>query len=121
MFFMLKFTIYFSISFIILSLPLPNGTLFKLIHSQTNQYTQEIFKSLSSKTKKGLNTGKYYSKKIFSNSEPTIQDKVFSKFSSTDKKQYLEKEVNEVYEDFDGEKFTNEEKEILNKILKETH
>lgn len=119
MFFMLKFAFYFSVSFIILSFPLTKGTLFNLIHSQTNEYTQKIFKSFSSEAKKGIKKGAQYTKKIFSNSEPTIQDKVFSQFSSTDKKQYVEKEVQDVYKDYEGEKFTDEEKEILNKILKE--
>ncbi|MBT7608580.1 MAG: hypothetical protein HN576_02415 [Bacteriovoracaceae bacterium] len=121
MLFILKFIIYFSISFIILSIPLPKGTLFSMLHSQTNEYTSLLFISMSGQTKKVLKSGSYYTKKIFSNSEPTLQDKVFSKFSSTKKKIYLDQEVSKVDADLDGEKFTNEEKEILNKILKETH
>jgi hypothetical protein len=121
MFFIIKFIIYFSISFVILSIPLPKGTLFSMLHSQTNEYTESIFSTLSGKAKEGIKEGSYYTKKIFSNSEPTLQDKVFSKFSSTKKKNYLDQEVSKVEHELDGEKFTNEEREILNKILKETH
>jgi hypothetical protein len=116
MFFIVKFIIYFSVSFVILSFPLPKGTLFNMLHSQTNQYTESLFNSISLQAKNGVKKGTSYTKKIFSNSNPTIQDKVFSQFSSTKKQNYLEK----VETDLDGEKFTNEEKEILNKILKET-
>ena len=121
MFFILKFSIYFAISFLILSFPVTKKTLFSLIHSQTNKYTNKIFQNLSNKTEESLKTGKYYSKKIFSNSEPTIQDKVFSKFSSTQKDHYMDQEVEEVYKELEGEKFTNEEKQTLDRILKETH
>jgi hypothetical protein len=120
-FFILKFIIYFSVSFVILSIPLPKGTIFSMLHSQTNEYTESLFSSVSKKAKKGIKSGSYYTKKIFSNSEPTLQDKVFSKFSSTKKKNYLDKEVSKVEDDLDGEKFTDEERETLNKILKETH
>ncbi len=122
MFFMLKFFISFAISFVILSFPLPRGTLFTLIHSQTNQYTQSIYKSISLKVQSGVETGSYYTKKIFSNSEPTLQDQVFSKFSSTKKKNYLHSPHGQTaLEGKDHEKFTDEEKERLNKVLRETH
>ena len=120
MFFVVKFIIYFSISFVILSFPLPKGTLFSMLHSQTNGYTESLFSSIATRARDGVKQGKYYTKKIFSNSEPTIQDRVFSQFSSTKKKVYLDQEIDKVEADLEGEKFTNEEKEILNKILKET-
>ncbi|TNE98089.1 MAG: hypothetical protein EP326_10430 [Deltaproteobacteria bacterium] len=119
MFFMLKFTIYFSISFVILCIPIQNRTLFNLIHKHASPYTTQIFSEVEKAASNQIQKGSKFTKKFFSNSNPDQQDKVIAKFSST-KKPMMEN-VEELMKDEDTEEegYTVEEKELLNKILKE--
>ena len=119
MIFMIKFTIYFSISFIILCIPIQNKTLFNLMHHHTKPYTTQIFSNVEQAASEQIKNGSSFTKKFFSNSDPgDHQDKVINKFSST-KKIAIENVDELMKDDVQDEEYTVEERELLNKILKE--
>ncbi len=118
MIFMIKFTVYFSISFVILCIPIQNKTLFNIIHQHARPYTTQIFSEVEKAASTQIQKSSKFTKKFFSNSDPEQQDKVMAKFSST-KKPPVEN-VEELMKDEDHEEgYTVEERELLNKILKE--
>lgn len=116
MLFMIKFTFYFAISFIILCIPVSQETLFNHIHDYARPYTTQIFNQVENEASKQIQNGSQFTKKFFSNSNPSHQDKVISKFSSTKREpiENVESLINN-----DNEEYTVEEIELLNKILKE--
>ncbi|MCO4792988.1 MAG: hypothetical protein KC493_04710 [Bacteriovoracaceae bacterium] len=116
---MIKFTVYFSISFIIMCIPVNNKTLFNLIHKHAKPYTTQIFSKVEYEAGEQIKKGSKFTKKFFSNSNPPHQDQVISKFSSTRKETF--KNVEELIKNDgeDSEEYSREEKELLNKILKE--
>jgi len=118
MIFMIKFTVYFSISFVILCIPIQNRTLFNIIHKHAKPYTTQIFSEAEKAASNQIDKGSKFTKKFFSNSNPDHQDKVMAKFSST--KKPLVENIDELMKDEEhDEGYTAEEREMLNKILKE--
>jgi hypothetical protein len=119
MIFMIKFTIYFSISFVILCIPIQKTTLFDIIHNHAKPYTTQIFSNVEQAASHQIKKGSNFTKKFFSNSNPgDHQDKVITKFSST-KKIAVENIDELMKDDVQDEEYTPEERELLNKILKE--
>ena len=110
MFFMFKFGLYFSISFVILSFPIGEKTVFEHVNKIAHPYTGNIYKSVKTSVKKGIDEGA----KVFSNSTPDI-DQVKTKFSSMKKKV---KKIEAAIES-NHQSFTIEEKELLKKVLNE--
>jgi len=110
--FIIRFVFYFSLSFAILCIPIGDGRqLFDKIYSLVTPYAREAVKT----TKQKLSTTKRYSKKLYSNSEPIIEeDQVKSKMSSIKKKKIIKIE-NKPAEDV----YTEEEQERLRKVLSE--
>lgn len=85
--FILKFVFYFALSFLILSIPIgENRVLFNSIHVAISPYADKFLHS----TKDKINKTAYYSKKLYSNSEPQYTDKVRSKMAG------LKKEADDV-------------------------
>lgn len=87
MIFIFRATFYFTLSFLILSIPINNKAIF--IH--LNQHTSPLFKGITSDIEsgfqKGVNRTKNFTKKLFSNSSPQlspnkVKDQVTSKMSS---------------------------------------
>lgn len=109
--FIIKFFIYFSISFTILSFPIGNKSIFFHLNQVAKPYTQKVFKMIGSNVESGLQEGSVISKKLFSNSLPT-EDKIKSSLSSMSKKIPIKKKM-------EGE-YTVEEKQMLNKVLEFT-
>ena len=106
---LLKFSFYFVLSYMILCIPLKERQVFDHLYQLTSPYTESLFSIIKVKGKEGLEE----SKKIFSNTKPSHGDKVKSRLSSIQKKS-LRKEI-----ESPSESYTNEEKELLKKILKE--
>ncbi len=118
MFFLLKFAIYFAISFAILCIPLANDTrIFDALYTWTTPYAKEA----ATKTKQKIATTSKYSKMLFSNSSPTNKDSVSFKKSALQKNDALE--INNSSDDGldldeQNQNYTEEEKEQILKALK---
>ncbi len=103
MMFILKFILYFIVSFAILSFPVSDKTLF----AHLNQMTAPVSKTILRKIEIGIKRSSSWSKKIFTNSTPNKKDT-----AHTDEKQEVRKDVTK-------ESYTPEERELLEKILKQ--
>jgi hypothetical protein len=118
--FVIKFLIYFTISFIILCIPVSQKNIFFYLDKAAAPYTNEIFSTISSKAK----LGKQISSKLLNNTDPGVIDSVKSSYSSTLKKNDPVKELGHSHEDGHShheEPFTVEEKQMLLKVLKQSN
>ena len=124
MLFLIKFSIYFIISFTILSFPVEDKTLFEHTHNLSKPYTQEIFNHIKKQSKTIFKSTIEFSKNIFKNSTPKEVDRVRSGLSAV-KKNNLPKKKKEkpfIYaktkKPFDS--YTPEEKNLLKNILSDS-
>jgi hypothetical protein len=111
--FVIRFAFYFTLSFAILCVPIGGGRqLFDKLFSLVTPYAREVVKT----TKQKITTTKRYSKKLYSNSTPAVEeDEVKSKMSSVSRRKKTIKKENK---DPD-ETYTDEEQERLRKVLSE--
>lgn len=111
--FIIRFAFYFTLSFAILCIPIGGGRqLFDKLFSMVTPYAREAVKT----TKQKITTTKRYSKKLYSNSTPVIEeDEVKSKMSSVSRKKKVIKKENKD----PGEIYTDEEQERLRRVLSE--
>ena len=111
--FIIRFAFYFTLSFAILCIPIGGGRqLFDKIFSMVTPYAREAAQS----TKQKITTTKRYSKKLYSNSTPVVEeDEVKSKMSSVSRKNKVIKKENKNPD----ETYTDEEQERLRKVLSE--
>ena len=103
MMFILKFILYFIVSFAILSFPVSNKTIFTHLNNMAAPLAKEIFQKFET----GIRRSSNWSKKIFTNSTPDKKDN-----TSIAKKKGVGK-------DLAKESYTPEERELLEKILKQ--
>ncbi|MCK5071843.1 MAG: hypothetical protein KAQ98_00350 [Bacteriovoracaceae bacterium] len=108
--FLIKFFCYFVFSFAILCISVGNKPLFSHLHKITSPYSRSIMSSLKDAAIKGLKKGK----NIISNTIPKEVDSVNSTYSAIRKSKYM-KVDNDIPED----QYTSEERDLLEKILKE--
>ncbi len=115
--FIIRFAIYFSISFLILSIPLKNGSLYDKIQSYAAPSTERLFDNTKAATSALFSQFKKYGSKLFTNILPERKksDRVNSKRSAP--KRELSHGPTLKPED----SYTQEETRLLEKILKETH
>ena len=111
--FIIRFAFYFTLSFAILCIPIGGGRqLFDKLFSMVTPYAREAVKT----TKQKITTTKRYSKKLYSNSTPLVEeDEVKSKMSSVSRKK---KTINKENKRPD-EIYTDEEQERLRRVLSE--
>ena len=105
-----KSLLWFSASFIILSVPISNKPLFDHLSVAFGDLTQEFISDFSKKAKKSLDVGKAGVQKMFETVPKTSADKVKVKQSSVNKVQEIENEQDE---------YTIEERQLLEQILKQ--
>ncbi|MCP4913929.1 MAG: hypothetical protein GY909_12525 [Oligoflexia bacterium] len=120
--FIIKFAIYFSLSFIILSFPVGNKPIFNHLNKVAQPYTTELFSSFFDKAKDNIQTGKEFGKKLFS-TKIDKQDLIKTQFSSTVKEaqpQERRKIKKELKKELNNDSYTAEEKELLKKIIEES-
>lgn len=110
-----KFLIYFSISFLILCIPIKGDKhVFDYLEEVARPLTSKVYFFLNEKTNEGLRE----SKKIFTNSAPIIKDKIKSSLSSAAKKgKKIKEDVKDNLKDEKFENYTIEEREAIKKIL----
>ena len=104
MMFILKFILYFIVSFAILSFPVSNKTIFAHLNSMAAPISRTIFRKIEI----GIRRSSSWSKKIFTNSTPSKKDNI-----PMGKKK-------EVGKDLAKGSYTPEERELLEKILKQS-
>lgn len=110
--FIIRFAFYFALSFAILSIPTGSQRkIFDHITALVSPYASEALKE----TKQKIQTTAHYSKKLYSNSEPTIStDQVRSKMAA------IKKGAQEKMKDLDGySDDVSDEEERLRNILTE--
>lgn len=110
MFAMLKFMITFCVSFLLLSIPVQEKPLFYYLNRWAKPITDEVFTGSKDVLLKGVKKSKNFSQKLFNNTVP--QDEISLQNSSIDKKEVLKN-----IEHDHGEHYTEEEKDMLKKIL----
>lgn len=109
MIFIIKFSIYFSISFLILSIPVgTDQKVFNYIDQLARPYTGKIFDSTKKVITENYSDVTKVSKKLFNNTAPS-SDALESNLSA------IKKEIN----DLPSEDYTQEERDAVLKILKE--
>jgi hypothetical protein len=112
--FIIRFAFYFTLSFAILCIPIGGGhQLFDKIFSMVTPYARNAVKT----TKQKITTTKRYSKKLYSNSTPVIEeDEVKSKMAGIQKKSG-KKIIRENKPSEDT--YTEDEQQRLRKVLSE--
>lgn len=115
MFFILKFSISFVVSFLILSIPIGDKTLFQSLSAVTAPYTKQVFKVVTKNTNEVVGVTKEATHKIFHNTKPEMVDQIKEKSSSVSRK--VRQEIKEVQEDL-SEDYTIEERQMLEQVLK---
>lgn len=106
--FLIRFVFYFVLSFGILCIPVGNDQhLFDKLYTMVSPYAKDAIKT----TKQKMTSTKKYSKKLYSNSEPLTDDIVKTKAAA------IKKKVEQFVEE--GDTYTKEEQERLQKILSE--
>ena len=111
--FIIRFVFYFTLSFAILCIPIGDGRqLFDKIFTLVTPYARDVVKT----TKQKITSTKRYSKKLYSNSTPLIEeDEVKSKMSSVSRKKKIIQNNKVNLEDV----YSDEEQERLRKVLSE--
>jgi hypothetical protein len=108
MFFIIKFTLTFIASFLILSIPIQNKQLFSHIHHAFEPFTNEFVRVVKRNGQRALKETSEIGKRAFSNTKPTdsaVKDKVSETQSSFKKA--------EIFHD----DYTDEEKDLLLRVL----
>lgn len=120
MFTMLRFLISFTISFLILSIPIGNHHLFGVIHTVTSPYTESIYESTVDLTQLGIQKTSNMAQRVFNNSSPSVDshhDKVQSTSAAINKAGHQMKQEVESIIKSQKETITAEEEEKLRKVL----
>ena len=104
MMFILKFILHFIVSFAILSFPISDKTIFAHLNSRIAPLAKEIFQKFEISVRSSTS----WSKKIFTNSTPNKRNNI-----PVGRKKEIGKDVAK-------ESYTPEERELLEKILKQS-
>ena len=67
-----KYLVYFSISFVVLSCPIGQGTLFQVIYSKTKHITSPVYANIASTGRRMIDSITDYSSQVFSNAKPKV-------------------------------------------------
>lgn len=110
--FVIRFVFYFTLSFAILCIPIGNNRqLFDKLYGMVTPYARNAI----STTKQKISTTKKYSKKLYSNSAPAVEeDTVKSKMAGLQKKKKIQIEHNAA-----SDTYTEDEQERLRRVLSE--
>ncbi len=111
-----------------MSIPIQNKPIFYYLNEWAEPITQEIFSSSKSALLEGVKETKVIGKKMFNNTKPKV-DKISVKSSSINKEDenhshFHQDEINsDLSDEIEGikhsDEFTDEEKNMLNNILKQ--
>ncbi|MCB9060321.1 MAG: hypothetical protein H6622_02230 [Halobacteriovoraceae bacterium] len=112
MFSLIKFSAYFFVSFLILSYPVGNKTVFNYMYQVSEPYLGDVYESTSRLFSGIIKSGVEFTKLIFENSDPktsNIDDLQLDKVKNT---------MGSLLKDDREDSYTEEEKEMLESILK---
>lgn len=115
---LIKFPVYFAISFLILSIPINRKSLFYYVDEFTSQFTHPINVQIGKNLSKGNQLLKEISKKLFSTNIPSNLDSIQSNMSGRQrvKTENLVIETDETVEH--EEIYTKEDKSLLKEVLR---
>ena len=106
--FLMKFSVYFTISYLILAFPINNDTIFDRMHEHTAPITTKVYDYLSLQLNK-LSINEEI--KVIKQKSTSYTDKLKSKFSGVSKKGQLSTKQ---------DSYTNNEKNLLQQITNKT-
>lgn len=128
MFYFLKFSLYFIVSFSILCIPLQNKLLFVHLYQKIAPRSEKMVIGIKDNTQNSLKKGFSFTKKFFENSKPTSLQEVKDSVSSGVTKisnglgevaASNKDNIEEAYQET-KENISAEEEKFLQKILKES-
>ncbi len=127
MFAVLKFFLAFCISFVLLSIPIQEKPIFYYLNQWAQPITSEIFSSSKSAIIEGVKETKVIGKKMFNNTKPKADEisVTSSSVNRSSKPKHIQKQADEeeINHEIEGikhsDEFTDEEKNMLNNILKQ--
>lgn len=116
---MLRFGIYFTVSFLILAFPVAqNKTVFESINKPLRPYTEKVYSTISFYLNTSLSEGKEITAKLFNNTAKKV-DFVKRESSGISKDQMKEAEDLNALDEYQHGEYTIEEREALLKVLRE--
>ena len=131
MFAIIKFFLAFCLSFVFLSIPIQDKPIFYYLNQWAEPITSEIFNSSKSAIIEGVKETKVISKKMFNNTKPKGDEISVTSSSISHKKNKSHSHVQDIVEaeeinhEIEGikhsDEYTDEEKNMLNNILKQAH
>lgn len=112
MFSLIRFSLSFLFSFLILSIPINKESLFTHIHEASAPFTNEFIGVLSKNTTKAINETTEIGRRAFSNTKPkdNQSDKIKATQSAARKSQTMP-----------HDDYTVEEKELLKRVFEKAH
>lgn len=108
MFSMIKFCFAFCFSFLLLSLPLNDKPLFFYLDDWARPFTSRVFKHTQIVFLESVEDGKSFGKKIFNNNLPKAE---------SEQKDTIQTKSSALEKDIQLDNYTDEEKDMLSKIL----
>lgn len=108
MFSLIKFCLTFCFSFLLLSLPLNDKPLFFYLDDWARPFTSKVFKHTQIVFLESVEDGKSFGTKIFNNSLPK---------STPEHKDTIQTKSSALEKDILSDSYTDEEKNMLSKIL----
>lgn len=114
---MLRFAIYFTISFLILAFPVSQkSTVFESLNKPLRPYTQKVYSTIAFYLNTSLNEGKDMTVKMFKNTAKKV-DYIKSESSGIIKNNKKVQDL-DALDDYKHEEYTVEEREALLKVLR---
>ena len=116
---MIKFLIYFTVSFLILAFPVSQkATVFESLNKPLRPYTQKVYSTLSFYLNTSLSEGKAMTVKLFNNTAKNV-DYIKRESSGISKEHQSKAQDLDAIDSYHHGEYTNEEREALLKVLRE--
>ncbi|WP_419173268.1 hypothetical protein [Halobacteriovorax sp.] len=116
---MIRFAIYFTVSFLILAFPVSQKkTIFESINKPLRPYTQKVYSTISFYLNTSLSEGKEMTVKLFNNTAKKV-DYVKRESSGVTKEQIKRAEDLDALDEYQHGEYTVEEREALLKVLRD--
>ena len=113
---LIKFPLYFGLSFFILSIPINHKSVFYYLDEITSEYVRPIQVQISGNIKDGIKLLKTASKKVFTTRLPKNKDLIRSKMSAQKHRTFDSSLSVETIDDEGLETYSQDEVEELRKI-----
>jgi hypothetical protein len=116
--FFFKFSIYFILSFLILSVPISDRPIFFYLYEKVSPYSQTFFNSLKKEAAEGIKQGKQIGKNLFEVDPKVLNKKLESPPPVENAQNNSENTELEEKEESSPDAITDEERALIEKVLK---